>query len=156
VSAQRRNNPAQKEPGANESLSIEAFAQPSRAAGFGCQGKITQSGAVCLMGSPRGTGGPGPPPAPRRPLPKASPGCTSCSLFAPKGQSLLQAKPFLPWQGSYETERGKQPGILRFLPHTKCSSTSTWLLKAAEAAPSPAARRLFSSSLFLFFFPPLQ
>lgn len=48
--------------------------------------------------------------------PKASTSSTSCSLCAPKGQSLLRAQLLLPWQRFSETERGKQAKSLRFPP----------------------------------------
>lgn len=48
--------------------------------------------------------------------PKASSSSTSCSLCAPKGQSLLRTQLLLPWQRFSETERGKQAKSLRFTP----------------------------------------
>lgn len=83
--------------------------------------------------------------------PQSIPSCTSCSLFAQKGQSLLPAKAFPAWQGFHEADRGGETQEPEVSPHAKCSSTSSLLLKEGHAPllPLPAALSLNSfSSLF--------
>lgn len=80
-------------------------------------------------------------------LPRSIPSCTSCSLFAPKGQSLLLAKAFPPWQGFHEADGGaaQEPKVS---PHAKCSSTSSSLLKEVPGLPAALSLNSFSSLFF--------
>lgn len=80
-------------------------------------------------------------------LPPSIPSCTSCSLFALKGQSLLPGKAFPPWQGFHEADGGEtqEPEVS---PHAKRSSTSSLLLKEYVPPPCQQQSPNFFSSLF--------
>lgn len=102
---------------------------------------------ACLRGSQRVTGVWTSPALCCR-LPQSIPSYTSYSLFALKGQSLLPAKAFPPWQGFHEGDGGaaQEPEVS---PHAKYSSTCSSLLKCLPPPPTAVALILNSfSSLF--------
>lgn len=85
-------------------------------------------------------------PAPCPRLPQSIPSCTSCSLFALKGQSLLPAKAFPPWQGFHEADGGE-------IQESEVSPPRKMFqhkLVAAEGSMSPPPLAVLSPNSFFF------